>query len=325
MNKSSNLKLAQLLTILNDGEFHDGTALGEKLQVTRSAVWKMIRKLERYGVSLQSIKGKGYAMTHPLILLDKEKIMQGLTNQQVEISVFESIDSTNAYLKTRRADKGVQVCIAEHQTVGRGRFQRAWVSPFAQNVTLSCLYTFHKDLSELAGLSLVVSLAVFSTLQFFQVADLQVKWPNDLISDAKKIAGNLIEVQAESNGLCQVVIGIGINVNMLPETVHDNIGQPWTSMRAVRDEYFDRNNVCTVLINHLLAYLQKFANEGFDSFVHEWDKAAGMQHKRIAIKTQTATVVGEVMGINAQGHLILKMDNGAVQTFSSGDTTIVKS
>lgn len=317
MNKSANLKLAQLLTILNDGQFHDGTALGEKLHVTRSAVWKMIRKLERYDVVLQSVKGKGYAMTEPLILLDKEKIMQQINNQHVLLTVFESIDSTNTYLKACRPDKGIQICIAEHQTCGRGRFQRAWFSPFAQNIALSCLYSFHKDLSELAGLSLVVSLAIYRTLRFFNIQDLHVKWPNDVMGEGKKIAGNLIEVQAESNGASHVVIGIGLNVN-------SHVSDLWTSMRTISNQYFDRNQVCAVLVNYLLEYLQKFAKGGFNAFISEWVEAEGMKGKRISIKTQNETVTGVAMGINDYGHLLMKMDNGVMRTFSSGDTTILK-
>src|SRR5437870_2649294 len=90
--------LAKLVTLLNDGEYHDGTTLGDELNMTRSAVWKLIKKLESYDVKIDSIKGKGYALQEPLILFNKNIITKHLT-KPIDMDVFESVDSTNEYLK----------------------------------------------------------------------------------------------------------------------------------------------------------------------------------------------------------------------------------
>lgn len=320
--KKINNNLAKLVKVMRDGEFHDGNALGETLNMTRSAVWKMIKKLEKYGVEINSVKGKGYALCEPLILLDAGQIQTGINHQDCAITLFESIDSTNEYLKNIRSKK-MRVCVAEQQTSGKGRLNRSWYSPFAQNIYLSCLYPFTKDISELAGLSLVVSLAIASTLRSFGLNEkLFAKWPNDVLYDGSKLSGTLIEVQAESHGACHAVIGIGLNVNMLLDSSHE-ITQGWTSMRKITGEYLDRNAVVVKLINDLHDYLQRFSQHGFKDFISEWQHLDCMHGKEITLKNHNETISGIMSGINAQGHLLLKTAEGE-RSFSSGDTSVVK-
>ena len=140
MQKKTNHKLSQLLEVLSDGEFHDGNALGDALQMTRSAVWKMIKKLERYDIQINSVKGKGYALCEPLILLDTDKICNKLHEKKTQLTLFESMASTNEYLRALRHPKGIRFCLAEQQTAGKGRLNRDWHSPFGKNIYLSCLY-----------------------------------------------------------------------------------------------------------------------------------------------------------------------------------------
>ena len=324
MIKKASNKLALLTAAMSDGEFHDGTALGKTMQMTRSAVWKMIKKLERYGIEINSVKGRGYALCEPVTLLDESEIKKNLTNKKCQLSVLESVTSTNAHLKTMRHPKGISFCLAEQQTAGKGRMNRDWHSPFGKNIYLSCLYPFQKDMSELAGLSLVVSLAIVQALKQFGLQQgLHVKWPNDIVCDNKKISGTLIEVQAESHGVCHAVIGIGLNVNMLIDE-HRQISQTWTSMRRVLGKYLDRNQVTATLMNTLLEYLQRFERVGFEEFISEWMSVDMMAGREITVKSIHASVVGVAAGVNAQGHLLLEMSDGEMRSFSSGDTTIVK-
>lgn len=315
MNRKQSQKLVELVAALNDGAFHDGNSLGEMLGMTRSAVWKAIKKLEGYGVGIQSDKRKGYALAEPLQLLDENCLRMELPDI-TDLTVFESITSTNDYLKTIRDSRGPRVCLAEQQTQGRGRLQREWVSPFGKNIYFSCLYSFSKDISELAGLSLVVSLAVKHALAQLGLSDgLHVKWPNDIIVGEKKLAGILIEVQAESHGLCQAVIGIGVNVNMLKA----DIEQAWTSMQLVTGKYIDRNLVAVKLMKQLLSYLERFRLDGFASFVDEWVLADCLVGRTISLENLNSVITGKVVGIDGQGHLLLALDDGQVRAFSSGD------
>ena len=318
-----NPSLVKLVSILSDGQYHDGTSIGMALQMTRGAVWKAIKKLVSYDIKIDSVKGKGYALIEPLILLNKQYIKKNV-NHKIEIDVFESIDSTNAHLKAFFNSAKPRICIAERQTNGKGRLQRDWHSPFGQNIYLSCLYPFQRDVSELAGLSLVVSLAVVETLRAFHLSKpTLVKWPNDVLCNGKKLCGCLIELQAETNGTCSAVIGIGMNVNMLSHETHD-ITQPWTAVREVVGEYVDRNRVCAALLNNLFDFLHQFATSGFTPFIEKWNDVDFLRGQTIQLANANQRVAGNVKGIDQHGHLLIKLDNGAIQPFSSGDTTILK-
>src|SRR3990167_5018644 len=164
--KKFSTTFTKLVNILNDGNYHDGTTLSSRLQISRSAVWKAIQKLEKYGIPVHAMKGKGYALAEPLILLNQKTIKRGIQTANIDFTIFESIHSTNTYCvpQPRIKNKNISICLAETQTGGLGRLQRSWHSPFGQNIYLSCTYSFQKDVSELSGLSLVISLAIIATL-----------------------------------------------------------------------------------------------------------------------------------------------------------------
>jgi BirA family biotin operon repressor/biotin-[acetyl-CoA-carboxylase] ligase len=316
--------LTKLVKLLNDNQYHDGTTIGKALKMTRSAVWKTIKKLEAYGFQIESIKGKGYALKESIVLLDPPLIKKKLRlkNNNAEIIIFENIDSTSDYLKHLKPSRHPSICIAESQTKGRGRFGRSWHSPFGQNIYFSLRYAFEKDISELTGLSLVVSLSIIKTLKAYIPECLYVKWPNDIIYQQKKLAGCLLEIQAEGNGISHVIIGIGINVNMQEDD--KLITQPWISLREITGKYIDRNELCGQLINHLFDYIQQFEKMGLAFFMDEWHAVDGLMNKNISLKNANQQFHGIAKGINQHGHLVLELANKTLKAFSSGDTTLIK-
>jgi BirA family biotin operon repressor/biotin-[acetyl-CoA-carboxylase] ligase len=322
MQKPNN-SLNQIVKILNDGEYHNGTTLGGALNITRSAIWKSIKKLIQYGIKIDSAKGKGYMLREPLILLDSKSIHQYTKNQAVDIDIFETLESTNQYLKNFYHTNTIKVCLAEQQTQGKGRMQRQWHSPFGQNIYFSCLHPLYCDLSELSGLSLVISLAITKSLYDFSKVQCHVKWPNDVTFQGKKVSGNLIEVQAESHGACQAIIGIGINVNMLKDE-DSAITQPWTSLREITGTCYDRNQLCGILINNLLDYIKRFTQQGLVNFIDEWNQTDHLYNQTISLTNADTITTGIAKGINPYGHLLLELPTGVIKAFSSGDTQIQK-
>lgn len=320
--KKINSNLLALVNILNDGYYHDGESLGKQLGMTRAAICKLIKKLKSYGVCINSIKRKGYALLDPLVLLDKCAIQQSLTHV-IDIDIFESLPSTNDYLKSFKRLTQPKICLAEQQTHGKGRLNREWYSPFGQNIYFSCLYFMERDISELAGLSLIVSLAVIKLLNQYYIPNTHVKWPNDILFQQCKLSGSLIEVEAESHGICRIIIGIGININMLSAD-DNNINQKWTSLRAITKNYFDRNKICALLIEILLIYLKKFEHFGFETFIQEWQAVDFLRDKQLSLKCGQREFKGLARGINHLGNLLLEVDHGIIKTFSSGDTSIIK-
>lgn len=322
--KKTTPALKALVKILNDLQFHSGSDLGEKLNISRNAVWKHMSQLLKYGIEIESLQGTGYRLKAPLILLDEVEIQRLIAAKHpIDLEVFGSIASTNDQFQGKPQCDNLQFCMTEHQTKGRGRFGRAWVSPFGANIILSCRWPLRRDPSELGGLSLCVSLAILATLKEFGMEECLCKWPNDIVYRGQKLAGVLIEVRGESHGLTEAIIGIGLNVNM-QEKEGDAIEQAWTSLQKILGSSQDRNLIAALLIKNVSQYLERFSEKGFADFKAEWAKYNYLKDRTIELKIGSDSVAGIVRGVNDLGHLLLETESGGIHVYSAGDTSIKK-
>lgn len=324
--KKFNKNLTDIINILNDNKYHDIKTIAKRLNLTDTTVCNIINKLKEYGVKFKNTKDKEYQLQESILLINKEEIQKNLSDNLkkiINIEIFENIGSTNNYLKTKYTKKSYPtICITELQTQGKGRFNRTWHSPFGKNILLSCQYWLEKDISKLSGISIVAGLSVLKTLNNYINNQLFIKWPNDIICQGKKLVGILIEANEEINCCCSVIIGIGINVNM---SKCNQIINEWTSIKKITNINTDRNKLSADLIINLIDYLKTFEKNGFATFIDEWKSHDIMLNKLITIKEGNNKIEGLVKGINEQGHLLLKLKNGKIKAFSSGDTTIIKS
>ena len=322
--KKYSVTLQKILEILQDGHYHDGTSIGQSLQLSRTAIWKNIQKLESYHIKVLSTKNKGYALAEPFIPLNEAYLQKHVDGHSLKIDVFESLPSTHTYLKSI-ASKIPHVCVAEEQTDGRGRFERNWYAPFGQNIYLSMRYSFQKDVSELSGLSLMIGLSLLKSLnKFFNVSSLFfLKWPNDILYKKKKLGGVLLEIQAEAHGASSIIIGIGLNVNMKPHAYPDPSFE-WTSLYDAFKTYINRNDLCLCLIDTLLDDLTLFDKEGFKPFFKEWPKSDALAHQQITFTQGNKKRSGIAKGINSLGHLLIEQEGKSLEAFSSGDTAFIR-
>jgi len=322
--KKQNENLNKLINLLSDGKFHDGSTMGAALGITRSAIWKIVKRLQDYGVNITSDLTKGYRLEQPMTLYDKHKIYNALPiseKKSYELDVFESLNSTNDYLKTLRF-KTNKICLAELQTQGKGRFSRTWYSPFGDNIYLSISMSFNQDISELSGLSLVISLAVLNTIeQFYASKNLSIKWPNDVLLNGKKIAGILIEGDSEVHGCCKLIIGIGLNVNMTDKKANQHANH-WTSIKLATKKNIDKNQITASLLNNLFKYIKKFQDTGFGYFQSEWKKYDYLYGQEITITNGKKRTHGICRGVNNQGYLQVEKSDGTNVQYLSGDTSL---
>jgi BirA family biotin operon repressor/biotin-[acetyl-CoA-carboxylase] ligase len=325
--KSLSYKIVEAVKLLSDGCCYDGSSIGGQLNMTRTEVRDLMKKLKQYGVLVTYTRDKGYCLQESLILLDAHAISKQLDPQSVDVRILAKTTSTNDYLKELAPDnKKMIVCLAEMQTAGRGRLNRKWHSPFSKNIHLSLLYPFKKQVSELSGLSLVTVLAVCRAIEAtvnLTDDELKVKWPNDILINGRKLSGILIEMRPESNGCCQAVIGIGVNVNMR-SALKEYIDQPWTSLFNVTHGYIDRNILCAAIIAALISNIDQFLLKGLSSFKEVWQKRDALMNVGISVLSNGKQTTGIGTGINPQGHLKIKIKDGNILTFSSGDTTVLK-
>ncbi|AEA71550.1 MULTISPECIES: bifunctional biotin--[acetyl-CoA-carboxylase] ligase/biotin operon repressor BirA [Pseudomonas] len=309
-----------LLKLLKDGRFHSGQALGAALGISRSAVWKQLQHLEaEIGLSVHKVRGRGYQLAKPLVLLDAAEICaKGLHEWPVHI--FDTIDSTNAEA-LRLIERGVAapfMVLAERQVAGRGRRGRKWVSPFAENLYHSLVLRIDGGMRQIEGLSLVVGLAVMHALRDMGIAEAGLKWPNDVLVGEKKIAGILLELVGDPADVCHVVLGVGINVNMQST---DEVDQQWTSMCLEAGRNFDRNELVARLGAKLQHYLELHRASGFAAIQSEWEQHHLWQGRAVSLIAGVNKIDGIVLGIDHQGALRLKVE-GVEKNFSGGELSL---
>lgn len=311
-----------LLRLLADGGFHSGEALGEALGVSRAGVWKHVEALEKLGLDVFRVRGKGYRLGRPLELLDARRIAAGSNFRIERLQVFDSIDSTNAELmRANDAPGTVAACFAEHQDAGRGRRGRAWVSPFGSNLYFSLSWPFEQLPPDFAALSLAMGVGARRALNLLGVEGVGLKWPNDIYLGGRKLGGILLEMRGEPPGACRVVAGIGINVAM-PERGGEQIDQAWTDL-ARAGYSLSRNRLAATLLDEWCRVLSEFADHGFSAFVTEWREADILAGHAVTVHDRDTEWQGEALGVTTDGALEIDVA-GERRRVVVGDVTLRK-
>lgn len=317
----------EVLKLLSDGGFHSGTDMGGRLGISRAAVCKAIGALTDAGLDIERVTGRGYRLDRPVQPLDRRTILRhlGATARALRdrLTLLEETDSTNRYLLARAslARFPGAVCLAESQRAGRGRRGRSWVATPYHNILLSMGWRFPTGPGLVAGLSLAAGVAVVRALEDYGVHGIALKWPNDVLSDEKKLAGLLVDVQGEAAGPSLVVLGVGLNA-YLGERDAARIDQPWTDLQTLTGKPVDRNRLAASLIRALRDMFQQFADHGLAAFHDEWQRRHRYHDRRVRLRTGERDVVGTVAGIDAHGALLLRDARGQTRAFASGEISL---
>lgn len=176
-----------------------------------------------------------------------------------KIIILDTIDSTNSYLLNLASDNNKSlICLAETQTNGRGRLDRAWFSP-PDNIYLSLLWHFNYNINQLSNLSIEVAVAINNILRKLGVIDSIIKWPNDILWHNRKLSGILIETRVNAtNNTCYAVIGVGLNINLsknllLNSNIAANVNIDQTvDLTEIMQITPERNKIAGMLIEAIL-------------------------------------------------------------------------
>jgi BirA family biotin operon repressor/biotin-[acetyl-CoA-carboxylase] ligase len=315
----------EILNILADGEYHSGEEIGARLGVSRAAVWKQLQKLEHFDLDIESVKGRGYCLVGGLDLLDGEKIRSTLSAEASQalgkFEIFPIIDSTNnaAGIAIREGKGAGYCCLAEQQSAGRGRRGRQWQSPFGRNIYLSQVWEFQSGAAALEGLSLSVGLAVVRALTNFGVTGLGLKWPNDILHNNKKLSGILLEMQGDPAGVCQVVVGVGLNVDMSGANTGE-ISQPWTDLAQALG-VVDRNRLVAELMSAMYVVYKEFSSSGFTVHKEEWCRHDAFAGREVKVQLGDTYIEGVVAGLDRSGGLLLMTADGE-RVFNGGEVSL---
>jgi len=317
----------ELVKLLSDAAFHSGTDLGKKLGITRAAVCKNIRRLTQSGLDVHRVTGRGYKLDAPLTPLNRSRILKHLGSAAADfrdrLLLLDETDSTNRHLAELIAHAKTlngMACLAEAQSGGRGRRGRAWVATPYHNLMFSMAWRFPGGPGLVSGLSLAAGLAVLQALDEYGVDGAGLKWPNDVLWDGRKLAGLLADVQGESAGPTQVILGVGVNGYISREDA-ERIDQPWVDLRNILGETADRNRLAALVMRHLRNMFQVFSEKGFAPFREAWSSRHLYHGRRVRLIQGDREFSGTAEGIDETGGLIIRHARNR-QVFHSGEVSL---
>ena len=317
----------QLLQYLKErkGNWVSGESLSNQMGVSRSAVWKHISKLKEEGYSIESAPKKGYLFRKASEMLLPYEIREGLETKLLgkgDIVYSKEIDSTNREAKDL-ADEGAPegtLILSEAQIKGKGRKGRTWFSPPKGGIYISLILRPTISLMEAPKFTLLAAVAIAEALLSMTPLNINIKWPNDILVNGKKIAGILTEMSTEMDAVNYIVVGLGLNVNT--PKFPDEIQGIATSILIETGKVFPRVRLIQDYLQRYETYYEMVKKTGFDPIINRWKDLSNIIGKKVEVNVIGNQFIGEALDIDGDGALILRDDQGVFHRIISGDITL---
>jgi len=322
---------ARILDALRAGEARSGEALSTLLGVSRSQVWKHVETLRARGYAIEGEPGDGYRLRSAPDRLYPEEIRQGLATRWLarQVEWLEETDSTNRVaqeLARAGAPHGTAV-VAEGQTAGRGRLGRRFFSPPGLNLYTSIVLRPDLDTASAPTLILAAAVAVADSVaaSVGEPEAVEIKWPNDVLLGGLKTSGILMEMGAEATRVAFLVLGIGVNLNVPREAFPEEFRELATSLSSHLGRPVARVAFARRLYGTLEEVLDLHAARGFEAVRPRFEARFRMPGRRLRVmELGGAEWAGTCLGIDADGALRLRRDDGSIARVVAGDVTIAK-
>ncbi len=301
-----------------------GEELGEKLGVSRAAIWKGIQKLKEQGYEIEAVSNKGYHIIRNQDLYNGIEIKEVCNTTKIakEVYFYEQTDSTNNCIRklAKEGKKEGVVAVAEIQTAGKGRRGKGWQSPKGTGIWMSMLLTPNITPPEAPVLTLLAGLAVCRAVRQQTGLTAMIKWPNDILISNKKICGILTELYAEMDSVHFVITGIGINVNT--EVFPEELQKTATSLKIEKGESISRKNMIKAVIEEFeKIYLQYEKECSFLPFREEYKKYCINIGKELQVLSKQP-FIAKGIDITEQGELLVQKQTGEKVVVFSGEVSI---
>lgn len=320
-------RLEEFLGLLQSSKgYASGQMLAKKAGISRSAVWKQIRRLRQCGYSIESLHGMGYRLagntTYPVPWELARMLRTSLVGRNIMYK--DSVDSTQAIAIALAEKQGAAgtVVIAEQQSSGRGRLKRKWLSPRG-GIWMSVVIRPAIPTATSTMLPFVAALAVCDAVRQAAGIPAALKWPNDVMVNGKKVAGILLDLSAEAETVNYAVIGIGINANVDTAKIKiDREGRPAiTSLKEELGREVNRLQLAGALLEKLEQFYLMLERDGPASMVAEWKKRSDMLGRKVTVVQQGRSIEGVAHDVGDDGSLVLKTATGTANIVS-GDVHV---
>ncbi|WML45088.1 biotin--[acetyl-CoA-carboxylase] ligase [Neobacillus sp. PS3-40] len=315
----------ELLDAFTDaGETYlSGQNLAELIGCSRTAVWKHIEELRKEGFQLEAVKRKGYRILKTPEMVTADEIRLGLKTNFIgkNIHYEESVESTQKIahrLVYEDVPEGT-VVIAEEQVSGRGRMDRKWYSPKYTGIWMSLILKPNIPLSKAPQLTLLAAVSVVQAIEDLTDLNPEIKWPNDILLNGKKVTGILTELQAESDRIHSIIIGMGINVNQKLADFPLDLQKTASSLMIENGSEVSRATLIKGIFTQFEKMYLLYLAEGFFPIKLLWESYATGIGKQIKARTLLGTIEGRALGITDEGVLQIEDHAGTIHQVYSAD------
>lgn len=321
---------AHILTTLRAAPMGvSGGELARQLGISRAAVWAHIEALRAMGYDIEAGPHLGYRLRSVPDVLHADDMHSRLGKTRVigrEINVFEETTSTNDVI-ARLARGGVKegvVVFAEAQSNGRGRLGRQWISPAHKGLWFSVL--LRPGITPQAATQLTIASAVSLVRAIAQQTTVvpEIKWPNDILIRGKKVAGILTEMTAELDHVRELILGIGIDVNLEAHEFPPELRKIATSIRIEAGQMIDRAGLAVAILRELDRDYEHIKRGEFDLVAEEWQRHCSTIGAQVSIRVGERVIRGRAEALDADGALLLRGQHGHLERIIGGDVTMEK-
>lgn len=302
-----------------------GQELCERLGVSRTAVWKAVNRLKEEGYQVEAVRNRGYHIIESPDILTKEELSSMIDTEWAGQTVyyFDQIDSTNIRAK-QLGEGGVPhgtLIVAGQQNAGRGRRGRTWESPPGVSIYMSIVLRPEMSPVKAPMLTLVMALSAADSLKEYTGLDVQIKWPNDVVLNGKKLVGILTEMSTEMDYINHVVIGVGINVNT--ERLPEELEEKATSLRLETGRIIRRSEIIASIMKRFEENYQLFMEtQGLRQMQEKYNSLLINREKEVRILGAKEEYTAYALGINEKGELLVRRDNGKIETVLAGEVSV---
>lgn len=318
-----------ILSFLAEGgdDYISGAALSDKLGLSRTAVWKYVEQLRKMGYRIDAQSAKGYRLLEVPDRLTALEVGPLLATRELGRTVhhYEKLESTNAKAFELAQEGGSHgdLIVTEHQTAGKGRRGRSWVSPAGKSLAMSLILRPEIAPSRAPEVTLVAAVALAETLRDSGV-QADIKWPNDVQIAGKKVAGILTELSADVERVHFVVLGIGVNLNAELTDFPPDVAELATSVNLTRHSPVHRALFTAALLGKLEQWLDTWTDDGFEPIRTAWKGLASTLGQEVLVRADQRELRGIAEDIDASGALLLRVGD-KLERVLSGDVEQVRS
>lgn len=318
------MKAAILKILRETGDYVSGQEICEKLGVSRTAVWKVIRQLQEEGYQVDAARSRGYRIIDGPDVMTAEEVESLLDTEWAgkPVVYYPETDSTNIRIR-HLGDEGAPhgtLAVADRQTAGRGRRGRTWESPGGFCIYMSILLRPDLAPEKAPMLTLVMACGVAEGIMDCADVKVQIKWPNDIIVSGKKLAGILTEMSTQVDYINHVTVGVGINVNVqnFPEEI-----QTATSLLSETGTQTKRAPVIAAVMKHFEENYKIFMQtEDMSGLMEKYSSLLVNQGREVLILEKDAEYKAYAEGINQKGELVVRREDGTVENICAGEVSV---